>query len=458
MELSVQRIEIEAYEDRTFPGGGHAVLVLHGAPQLPDNPVFRLKPLEEMPARELPFDWLDHDHLPVSTFETSAGPALVIGPEIASSGLLVAGSAVAIVLPQAGLHGEFKWPALTSHTQARRLGLLSSPVRPARSVTPGTGIAPTARAHATATAACITATATAIQQAMRQAMEPTMALATAGAMQRLQPPARRPGRDAHSPTFQAPTSFWSTADPRPQDGFVFVIDESAMPVHQSLPPASAVASAAEYHPAPLAEPAPRRSTSPLVVALAAALSMLGLLTCGMVVLDLKLVPAKMVSAASIGQMPQTPSLPPPAVKAGLGLYDLLASGATSPEGVDARGISPAKALQMASARLRSKAGTRDAEEAAFWLKRYLATTFGAEGTRVALTQLGSAHADNAGTPADFDKARLAWELAGALGDPVALCFLGALHSQGLGVNPNQQIASEWYRRAIAAGGNCPTPR
>ena len=104
---------------------------------------------------------------------------------------------------------------------------------------------------------------------------------------------------------------------------------------------------------------------------------------------------------------------------------------------------------------RGKDGPRDPDEAAYWLKRYVATTFGAEATRIALTQLGSSYADSARQPVDFGRARLAWELAGALGDPVAPCFLGAVHAQGLGTPADWATASQWYERATAMGANCP---
>ncbi len=52
------------------------------------------------------------------------------------------------------------------------------------------------------------------------------------------------------------------------------------------------------------------------------------------------------------------------------------------------------------------------------------------------------------------KARLLWELAGAAGDPVAMCFLGLLHENGLGSAPDKRTALQWYERSKLAGG-CP---
>ena len=134
---------------------------------------------------------------------------------------------------------------------------------------------------------------------------------------------------------------------------------------------------------------------------------------------------------------------------------MLQVGAVSPRGLQARGVAPAKALETASGLLQATGAARDTDEAAFWLKRYLGQSIGEERSLRALTQLGSAYAEPSSAAADFVKARQLWEIAGAAGDPVALCFLGTLQEHGLGVPQSRTGAYRWYERAKQAGG-CPS--
>ncbi len=118
-------------------------------------------------------------------------------------------------------------------------------------------------------------------------------------------------------------------------------------------------------------------------------------------------------------------------------------------GVDARGTVPANALARATG------AERNSDEAAFWLKRYIAGPLGDDRLRRALTQLGSIYAEPSGqTAPDYDKARGLWEMASAAGDPIAMCFLGQLYENGLGITASRPAAAQWYERARQTGG-CP---
>lgn len=129
--------------------------------------------------------------------------------------------------------------------------------------------------------------------------------------------------------------------------------------------------------------------------------------------------------------------------------------ATSPRGVAAAGVGADKALENANRQLLASGTQRDTEEGAFWLKHFITGTLGDNRTMRVLTQLGSIYAEPAtGTP-DYSKSRLVWEIAGAAGDPVAMCFLGLLHENGLGVAADKETALQWYERAKAKGG-CPS--
>lgn len=436
----MRRIEIEAFEDRTRPDGGHAVIVLHGVGRLPSDLVFRLQPVEFSALDGAAPSWLGHDQRPEAMLATPDGPALVIGPEITDSPLLVAGSLVEIVLPQAGIRGEFLWPTIAPHGPTRRRTLLFKAGRKQNIVMqapamPADGRAHDLSTHLTATAAMPSATAAVVSNAMfQQSISPvTTVPVTAPASRALSTTADR-GMEALIVPRQPLVDF-EQADPDPP------------------PDTAAVA------PTPAAP-----SLSPAMIAAAAVMALLAVQTFGMAMLDLQIVAGKELSAVqSPSRTVEASAAPVKVVHDPSAIYDLLATNAVSPRGVGARGVSPAKALEHAQANLRGtdgrgKDGSRDPEEAAFWLKRYVATTFGAEMARIALTQLGSSYADSARQPADFGRARLAWELAGALGDPVALCFLGAVHAQGLGTPADRATASQWYARASTAGATCPTDR
>jgi hypothetical protein len=137
------------------------------------------------------------------------------------------------------------------------------------------------------------------------------------------------------------------------------------------------------------------------------------------------------------------------------LASLLSVGTTSPGGTRTRDLAPPQLIERADALLHAPDGKRDRGEAAFMLKRYIAATLSEERTLWAITQLGSAYAEPGGprTP-DYARAKSLWELSGTLGDPVAMCFLAALHEHGLGTKAAKPIALQWYLRAKEAGG-CP---
>jgi hypothetical protein len=134
------------------------------------------------------------------------------------------------------------------------------------------------------------------------------------------------------------------------------------------------------------------------------------------------------------------------------MFDTLAVGAISPRGASGAGVSPSRALENANAQLTGP--SRDADEAGFWLRRYITQTLGNDRTQRALTQLGSVYAEPSSGAPDYVKARLLWEIASASGDPVAMCFLGLLSENGLGGPADRKAALSWYERSKQSGG-CP---
>ena len=124
----------------------------------------------------------------------------------------------------------------------------------------------------------------------------------------------------------------------------------------------------------------------------------------------------------------------------------------SPRGVSIANVTTAEAIEHAFRSVSSDNGQRDTDEAAFWLRQYLSKQLGDRQTLWALTQLGSTYARPADSPPDYVTARHLWEIAAALGDPVAHCFLGGLYETGLGVAVNKAMALNWYERARRLGG------
>lgn len=132
------------------------------------------------------------------------------------------------------------------------------------------------------------------------------------------------------------------------------------------------------------------------------------------------------------------------------VFDALAAGTVSPKGVNAAGLPASDILARINAERQAGQGRLGAE-GEFWMKRYLIASLGDNNSARVLTQLGTIYAE-AGPGADYAKARQLWEVAGGLGDPVAMCFLGSLYDSGLGVAANRRTAMQWYERARDAGG------
>jgi TPR repeat protein len=138
---------------------------------------------------------------------------------------------------------------------------------------------------------------------------------------------------------------------------------------------------------------------------------------------------------------------------GATLNTIFASATHSPAGVEATSFGRDASLQRANAFLHGLGQAVDRQEAAFWLRRAVAQSFSDPRNSWALTQLGSIYASPGATQQpDYAAAALLWELAGANGDPVALCFLGQMYRQGLGVRADKAAALQHYERAKSLGG------
>lgn len=126
----------------------------------------------------------------------------------------------------------------------------------------------------------------------------------------------------------------------------------------------------------------------------------------------------------------------------------------SPRGVSAEARDTDAALLAANRSLHGLDGKpKDRQEAAFWLRTALSQQLEGPGMTWALTQLGALYASpDEGTPPDYDKARLLWEIAASHADPVANCFLGRLAEFGLGQPKDLAAARAHYAKAARLGG------
>jgi TPR repeat protein len=134
------------------------------------------------------------------------------------------------------------------------------------------------------------------------------------------------------------------------------------------------------------------------------------------------------------------------------LYDIFTPGDISPRGRPAKDVDLDASLALADTYIHGDSSSTDLKEGEYWIRHGIGRVMADTRLRWALTQLGSVYAAPGETAPDFEKARLMWEMSGALGDAVALCFLGNLHEYGLGVPANREMALKWYERGLAAGG------
>lgn len=149
----MKRVFVEAFEDESRPQGGHAVIVLQGVEALADRPGFRLKPLDGGFISGKRSGAKSNMLTPLATRLTENGVELVVGPDIVSNPLLLAGTPVVIELPDVGVRGEFLWPNVAPLAQPRRRtvvgGRKSRPGTLGKSKPPGSGapIEPEAEGH-----------------------------------------------------------------------------------------------------------------------------------------------------------------------------------------------------------------------------------------------------------------------------------------------------------------------
>ncbi len=434
------RITIEAFEDRTRAEGGHAVILLAGLKEVPSRPAFRLRPAALEQDADLPFAWPEGELLPATAKVTSRGVEIVVGPDIAENPLLTAGSAVEIIFTDANVHGEFLWPTIQPMTRPRRRSIVArsphrdermEPVRSAERPAPG-------RSFGNLFAPQANAGVRTEDGARADIQRPLAARSQSSNIRKEQTAMSESLHEAASTN--APASGGPNPQKRESAEFVTFYPHArgGRLNAEKKPRTAASANLAAVMPT-----TPGGIAAAIVAGVVLVQGILQLMYVGPVATPAAFPAASVAAIESVAPSTQTDQL-----------FDALVSGPTSPRGVNARDVPGTRTLETAQTLLLAPDGTRDTEEGAFWLKRYLQGALGDERTLRALTHLGSAYAEPTGRAPDYAKARLVWEMAGALGDPVAMCLLGVVHENGLGVARDRAKALPWYERAKKAGG-CP---
>lgn len=410
----MRKLSVEVQEE-SGRAGGHAVIRLMGLHSLPDGVTYRIRPVDTALQSDTAGHWIEGDRIPLATRITTDGAELVVGPEIVENPAFLPGTLAVIELAKCGVRGEFLWPRISPLVRPKRRHLI------------------------------------AIKSPRQQVAEPVSEILfdeAADASSHIDPlpivtPSAEPLPDLidWTPLASAVENERGEAGPAATNSAGFVTALTAAPGNTAATPSEFAAGSTHgavepgtpdrTHAATFAQAA--RSGLPHWP-IAAAVVGVSVLTC--------LATYSLTGRPFPATRPDVTSLAP-----------LLSVGALSPQGLDTTAAPLQKLLEDADARLNGPETTRDKAEAAFLLRRYLATTLGDERTLWALTQLGTVYAEPAnGALPDYANARRLWELSGSLGDPVAMCFVAALHEHGLGVRADRESALGWYQRSKSAGG------
>jgi hypothetical protein len=469
----VSAVTVEVVQDARFPHGGHAVIRLHGLWLLPPQAKFRIDPVDDASPEA---DWPTGERAPKETRVTSRGVEILVGPDIVDAGSLQPGTPVTISIPSASISADLRWPNLPVSSTPRRGQVIMS--------------AAELRAEI------------ATAERLRRERELAAATAEAERLARLQSEAAQAEKIR-----KERVDATSLSSLQPRGGETMVKDEktqsgsglgAATPLKPSSAPTSTIEvtiedpiaaarntdgslrlspttggsmvtrdTQAEPEMLPLGDGSKhyqRRQMVSFGVGFLAAAGLSWLFWNGIRSElrkpgDIQAAKTQGLTTASIAATVATsataatnPALNSSrmAAESAVTLKDVFALDKVSPRGRSAVDADLTTALRLADEGLHG--ATADRQESAFWLRKSLALVLNQDEVKWALTQLGSTYAAPASGPPDYTKARLIWEIAGAQGDPVALCFLGSVHENGLGVAAAKATALGYFNSAKAAGG------
>lgn len=451
-------LKLEVVAETAHREGGHAVLRLKGLDSVPAGTTFCIEPVDDEAGAAPPEGWPSGPLTPIEVRPVDGGLDILIGPDVVDNPRLRAGTPVAITIDTIGLRQELLWPSLNPSI---------SPRRPARVLTMNQSAAMTqalrdaerrqavvaqiAKAPDSAArdeSAAISQTAAAILAATlppaanggetRTAGVPGAGLSTLSTSRDRQPPPVEP--PAPQPARLQKVE-GSTETPRPSavSDAVSVEVADAPAVGRSYP--VVVRDGDGY----ITDYVARRRSNIALVFGTLALVIASAAT-GFAYRSAMTGAANPITTASVSSSPDRVALPAST------LYDVFKTVDAPDVREKLKAIDREQALGLADTLIHSAGSQRDLKDAEALLRHGLGLSLADKSTLWALTQLGSLAAQSIDGEPDFVRARLLWELSAAHGDPVAMCFLGELHENGLGVPSSKPTARKWYLQAKQAGG------
>jgi hypothetical protein len=408
--------------------GGYAAIRVSGLAALPADPTFRIDPIDDAISLDGDAEWPSGPRRPASVKASEGSFDLVLGPDVLESALLLPGTPVTITINDTPAIAEMVWPGIATRRQRpRRPVIVTEELRHAEreATDEKRRVAAAALAVATARAAAAPQPVPGIETAQKRARR------TAGKGAHLAEPVAQDGRVLSGFSQQKPSEISAATLIRKEGGKAIGLPGTALATVTGATPSAA--------------PKPRfaRQAMAFGAGLTAAAALVFVL-----------VSFRVIDIHPVGQVAGgTPDVALTLARNSNTLRTVLTTGGISPRGRSITGIDGAAALRLADGHLYGSGDApRDQGEASFWLRHALSKPIDHESMKWAYTQLGSIYAQPEGFPPDFAKARLLWEIAGALGDPIALCFNAALYEHGLGVPKHKDLARALYERARGVGG------
>ncbi|NOT69915.1 MAG: sel1 repeat family protein [Hyphomicrobium sp.] len=459
-------VKVEIFPHPDVARRGEAVMQLKGLHLLPSESTYSISSLEGAEVGDDDEDWPGGDHVPIEPRVISGGVEFTITPEITNAAALKPGVPVVVSIPMAGVRAELRWPNLPVSIAdgAGRL-VMTLDQRNAAVEERNAQLAAEAAAVRARDAERLAATiaATRALEAELLATQVTEDMQPGGGHTA---PISGIVSDAKSiGTAPASTGMNTVIGAQERHdsvetaaaGIVPSIATSSVPVKNT--DLSDLASAPPPG-VPPSIPAARRIAqmgSASVVNVPSQQSMRWLLLSGAAVASAVAALALVLwlgLPARVVRIDQAEKTTTSRENLAVPLRDVFSPGVTSPLGKSSSAVAVDTALQLADAYLHGEGVQKNNDEARFWLRHSLRKFSDDPRLAWALTQLGAIYVQSPSGPADYDRAAALWEIAAARNDPIAHCFLAALHEQGLVNSSSKDSALQLYRDARRLGG-CP---
>lgn len=470
-------MKIEVVPDTSTPSGGHAIIRLRGIALVPPGATFRIDPIDDDAEGPQP-GWPSGDLKPLETRQTADGVEMRVGPEVVDAPLLEPGTPVTFSVPDADISAELVWPMLP---------VSQGKITPSMVMTPSqlaVELAAAERARVTAAAAPLATGKEPLTPVNGARHKPAVLTMEAAEAADHGVPDHGPAASAEDAVTLQESLFPQPASVSPGLSLLSTngAPERARPADKSLsrlakavdrpePPALAEdegampaivlktanesagqvdVSRGRLHPGTIdgtvSEPIAPSRVMPFLAGAAAS----GLVAAAVIAVLL------FSGVRGPGGLLPAPSGAIGAAAGGtkIGIADVFSAGYQSPRGEVASDVDLPTALKLADYNLHGIDRPVDRAEAEFWLKKAMSLTASHSQIRWAMTQLGTLQAEPVAGPPDYEKARILWEIAASNGDPIAMCFLGAMLEFGLGQTADKARALEQFKRSKDFGG-CP---